>query len=129
MVLFGGLWVYSLVTGKNLKRYVELARSFMEAVSASLTVFGERYPNKTIDVMLAVIEIAKTAAAHAEQLFKNGSIDKEARKSAALEYAYAALELIGVKLTDSIRTIVDGAIEAACLLDIPHNTVPNTDNG
>ena len=78
------------------------------------------HPSDAIRVTLAIAEIASTATANAEQLFLNGSIGKNERKEAARKYVYAALDAIGIEVNDTIRLIVDGAIEAACLLDVPH---------
>lgn len=112
--------MYSYVAGKNLRKYVELASTALNTASDALTVWNGAFPSDAAGMALAFFEIAKVAAANAEQLFLNGSIGQDERKQAAKDYAYAALEVIGVELTDSIRRIVDGAIEAACLLDIPH---------
>lgn len=105
-----------------MRRYIGLASALLDTASDALESIREIVPNDTVELAMAVIEVAKTAAAGAEQLWINGSIGKDERKAAALEYAFAALDAMGVELTDAIRKIVDGAIEAACLLDLPHNT-------
>lgn len=72
-------------------------------------------------MILAIFDIASIAAANAEQLFLTGKLAKNERKEAARNYVYAALTTMGVEVDDNIQMIIDGAIEAVCLFDIPHN--------
>lgn len=59
---------------------------------------------------------AKEAVQYAEQLFKNGSIDKEERILKATEYVKLVLKESGVDITPEREELIKGAIEASVVL-------------
>lgn len=87
----------------------------LDTAADALDAWNGAYPSDAGGLMLMILDISKTAAASAEQLWINGSIGKDERKQAAIDYVCAALTAMGIELTDAIRKLIDGAIEAACL--------------
>lgn len=49
----------------------------------------------------------------AEQLYKTSQIPEEQRKAEATQLVYICLQAAGVDVTEDMKRIIDGAIEAA----------------
>lgn len=75
--------------------------------------------NEVLRIITIVISTAIDAAGHAENLWLTGQIDKDARPAAAEEYIKTALKAAGIELTNSLSTIISGAIALTCYL-MPH---------
>lgn len=90
-------------TGKVLNAadyVVDTARGFFPGVPA-LAIVDE------------IIAWAKNGVEAAEQLYKTSNIESEQRKEKATEIVYQYIEAAGVEMTDDMRKIIDGSIEAA----------------
>lgn len=60
-----------------------------------------------------VIGWAQKAAEAAEQLYKTSQIEAGKRKEAATRLVYEFIAAAGIELDEDMKTIIDGAIEAA----------------
>lgn len=114
------MWVYTLVAGKRIGNYMDLTADILEDAQEAIRKLNAVMPVGTDDIALTILEIARSAALAAEQLFKSGAIDKKARKAVALDYAHSALAALDIDLSAPLAKMLDCGIEAACLLDIPH---------
>lgn len=66
-----------------------------------------------LNVVDKILEYANRAVDGAEQMYKASQIPKEKRKEAAEDIVYRALEAAGIEITDDLKTVIAGAIEAA----------------
>ena len=66
-----------------------------------------------LNVVDKILEYANRAVAGAEQMYKASQIPKEKRKEAAEDIVYRSLEAAGIEITDDLKTVIAGAIEAA----------------
>lgn len=60
-----------------------------------------------------ILEYADRAVASAEQMYKASQIPDDKRKEEATTLVYAFLEATGISVTDELKPIIDGSIEAA----------------
>ena len=58
-----------------------------------------------------ILDVAQKGVSAAEQLYKTSQIAEEQRKEK--EFVYKAINAAGVEITDDLKKIIDGAIEAA----------------
>lgn len=71
--------------------------------------------NAAISIIDKIIDYTKIGVEKAEQLYKINEITGDDRKPEAIKFVYESLELAGIELTDQVKAIVDGCIEAAVL--------------
>lgn len=60
-----------------------------------------------------ILDVAQKGVNAAEQLYKTSQIAEEQRKEEATKFVYNAITAAGVEITDEMKKIIDGAIEAA----------------
>ena len=83
-------------------------------------IWPERKELKIINtIMRAAIEAAETA----EKAWKMGNLAKDERNAYAKALVKETLRKIGVEITDKVAAIIDGAIEATCMI-LPHEKQP-----
>lgn len=74
------------------------------------------FPNvEAVKVIDKIVDYAEIGVAKAEQLYKIHQIEGDQRKAEATKFVYDNLEMAGIEITDQIKAIVDGCIEAAVL--------------
>lgn len=89
----------------------DLAISTMNTLTDTVKTL---FPGATgIDLVEKILEYAKKAVDSAEQLYLTSQIPEDQRKTEATQLVYVCLAAAGVTVTDDMRKIIDGAIEAA----------------
>lgn len=66
-----------------------------------------------IDLIDKILVYAQKAVDSAEQLYKSSQIPENQRKAEATQLVYICLQEAGVDVTEDMKKIIDGAIEAA----------------
>lgn len=66
-----------------------------------------------IDLIDKILVYAQKAVNSAEQLYLTSQIPEEQRKAEATKLVYICLQAAGVDVTEDMKKIIDGAIEAA----------------
>lgn len=66
-----------------------------------------------IDLIDKILVYAQKAVDSAEQLYKSSQIPESQRKAEATQLVYICLQEAGVDVTEDMKKIIDGAIEAA----------------
>lgn len=66
-----------------------------------------------IDLIDKILVYAQKAVDSAEQLYKSSQIPESQRKAEATQLVYICLQETGVDVTEDMKKIIDGAIEAA----------------
>lgn len=66
-----------------------------------------------IDLIDKILVYAQKAVDSAEQLYKSSQIPESQRKAEATKLVYICLQEAGVDVTEDMKKIIDGAIEAA----------------
>lgn len=100
--------VYSKVGINNIQIF--------EILKNTLSILGNINKNLDYqykDVMQLIIDYSKLAVSYAEQLYNNGTITADERKTTAIKYMEESLALQGIELDNRIRTLIDATIEAA----------------
>lgn len=85
--------------------------SAMDAVTDTLRTLFPATPG--LNLIDKILEYAARAVASAEQMYKASQIPEEKRKEEATTLVYAFLEAAGVTVTDELKPVIDGSIEAA----------------
>ena len=85
--------------------------SAMDTVTDTLKTLFPATPG--LDLIDKILEYANRAVASAEQMYKTSQIPEEKRKDEATALVYAFLEAAGVTVTEELKPIIDGSIEAA----------------
>ena len=85
--------------------------SAMDTVTDTIKTLFPATPG--LDLIDKILEYANRAVASAEQMYKTSQIPEEKRKDEATALVYAFLEAAGVTVTEELKLIIDGSIEAA----------------
>lgn len=116
------LMVLAYFKKKDYIKYSHLITPILNALNGVLKAVGNIFPgNKVITNIVTVISAGIEAAGYAENLWLQGEIDKTMRSQYAQQYIKILLEKAGIEVTDSINTIISGAIAITCYL-MPHYT-------
>lgn len=101
--------------------------SAMDTVTDTLKTLFPATPG--LNLIDKILEYASRAVASAEQMYKASQITEEKRKDEATALVYAFLEAAGVTVTEELKPIIDGSIEAAVFaLPKTHDDVSATLN-
>lgn len=119
-VIIIALYFVKRFTGIDILKSIVLSRPVIIALQAACdavyNIWPERKELKTVStVMRAAIEGAQIA----EKAWKLGNLPKEERNSYAKTLIKETLGNAGIDITPQISMIVDGIIEAVCMV-LPH---------
>lgn len=113
--------IVSYLKNFNYLKYSGIIRPVLTACLGVLNaVKGMQVDNKILCTICTVIEASIKATGYAEELWLNGSIDKENRAEEAEKYLQDILCEAGITITDQIRTIISGTIAFVCFI-MPHH--------
>ena len=73
-------------------------------------------PTNTKTTLDMIIDYSTQAVQYAEQLYKSGQLDKDARKEEAVKYIEDILKLSNIEITDDIEKLINATIESSVLL-------------
>lgn len=85
--------------------------SAMDTVTDTLRTLFPAAPG--LNLIDKILEYSSRAVASAEQMYKASQIPEEKRKEEATTLVYAFLEAAGVTVTDELKPVIDGSIEAS----------------
>ena len=112
LVLFHLLKKKGVATGQILNATLTGVQGANTLVDALKAIFPQ---NAIISIVDKIIDYAEIGVAKAEQLYKINEITGDDRKPEAIKFVYESLELAGIEVTEQVKAIVDGCIEAAVL--------------
>lgn len=116
-----GLIVLCYILGKDYFTYSDLITPVLDALLKVLKAVGGIFPDSSVIKAIGiVISSSIQAAGYAEELWIKGEINKELRPQYAQEYVLKLLDEAEIKVTDSITSIIEGAIALACYF-MPHH--------
>ena len=85
--------------------------SALDAVTDAVKAISPSFPG--LALIDKILEYSGKAVASAEQLYKTSIIPETLRKQEATNLVYKFLEAAGVEITEELRMVIDGAIEAS----------------
>lgn len=89
----------------------DLAISTLDSLTDTIKALFPNTPG--LDMVDKILVYAQKAVDSAEQLYKTSQIPEEQRKAEATQLVYICLQAAGVDVTEDMKKIIDGAIEAA----------------
>ena len=89
----------------------DLAISALDSLTDTIKALFPHTPG--LDMVDKILLYAQKAVDSAEQLYKTSQIPEEQRKAEATQLVYICLQAAGVDVTEDMKRIIDGAIEAA----------------
>lgn len=99
----------------------------MDTVTDTLKTLFPSTPG--LNMIDKILDYASRAVAGAEQMYKASQIPEDQRKKEATTLVYAFLEAAGITITDELKPVIDGSIEAAVFaLPKTHNDVSGSLN-
>jgi len=105
-----------IAKGVNVPGSIATAKSALNASDQILKVVDTVLPNNPAVEILKTIEAYATKGVKgAEQLYLSAQLAGDERNAKAQETIAAALTVLDVKVTPSIQTVIDGAVEAEVL--------------
>lgn len=117
LVVFPLLKKRGVNTGDILGATLTGVKGANELTDALKAIFPQ---SAVINIVDKIIDYAQIGVEKAEQLYKINEITGDERKLEAENFVYQSLELGGIEVTDQVKAIVDGCIEAA-VLGLGHN--------
>ena len=119
-VIIVTLYFIKKFTGVDVLKSIVMSRPVIAALQvacdAVYNIWPERKELKTVSVIMrAAIEGAQIA----EKAWKLGNLAKEERNAYAKTLIKETLDKAGIEITPQISMIVDGIIEAVCMI-LPH---------
>ncbi len=124
--VFGGIYIVlpaAIKKGVNVSGSLDMAQKVTSTASMIADGLDKVLPDsKALDVVQKIIEYSVEAVDAAEQMWKASQIEANERKEAAVKLTYDMLALANIDVTDQVKRVVDGAIEAAVLFT-PHEAL------
>ena len=99
--------------GVDVSGIIDKTNITVAALDTVVDLVKQLFPGAPMGIVERIMDYAKKAVEAAEQMYKASQIPAEERKLEATELVYKFLESAGVEVTEDVRRIVDGAIEAA----------------
>lgn len=125
LTVFGGICLlipYLVKKGINISGILVGTNSALDA--AGIVVDGVKTflpDNPSLCVVERIIDYAQKAVEAAEQMYKASQIAADERNAKATEIVYKLLEAADIEVTDKLKDVVDGCIEAAVFV-LPKTT-------
>lgn len=117
VVVFGGLAVvipYLVKKGINVSGVLNGTETVLTTADTVVDTLQGFFPEVPAFALIdKVIGWAQKAAEAAEQLYKTSTIAADQRKAEATKLVYEFIEAAGIELDDTMKKVVEGAIEAA----------------
>lgn len=100
--------------GVDLAGILSTSETVIEMVDGVTNTLEHLFPDvEAFEIIGSIVDWAREGAQAAEQLYKTSQIAAGERKAEATKLVYACIEAAGVELTDDLKRIADGMIEAA----------------
>lgn len=116
--------IVALFLNKDYLKYSGICKTVLNAVKLLLGAAGQIGLDKNaVEIATKIIQAAIEGTVEAENLWKQGQLDKEKRNEYAQTYIETTLAKAGINLNEQAHLIVNGVITLVCYL-LPHNTQP-----
>lgn len=127
-VIIAGLYIYKRFTGVDILKNIALLRPVIDAMAAAVAAVYKVLPHKeSEDIVEKIAKAAVKGAEMAEAAWKAGKLPKEERNAYAKKWIADTLFEAGIEITDQVKAIIDGAIEATCMI-LPHESGDKQEN-
>ena len=116
--------IVALFLNKDYLKYSGICKTVLNAVKLLLGAAGQIGLDKNaVEIATKIVQAAIEGTVEAENLWKQGQLDKEKRNEYAQTYIETTLANAGIDLNEQAHLIVNGVITLVCYL-LPHNTQP-----
>lgn len=116
--------IVALFLNKDYLKYSGICKTVLNAIKLLLGAAGQIGLDKNaVEVATKIVQAAIEGTVEAENLWKQGQLDKEKRNEYAQTYIETTLAKAGINLNEQAHLIVNGVITLVCYL-LPHNTQP-----
>ena len=116
--------IVALFLNKDYLKYSGICKTVLNAVKLLLGAAGQIGLDKNaVEIATKIVQAAIEGTVEAENLWKQGQLDKEKRNEYAQTYIETTLVKAGIDLNEQAHLIVNGVITLVCYL-LPHNTQP-----
>lgn len=116
--------VVALFLNKDYLKYSGICKTVLNAIKLLLGAAGQIGLDKNaVEIATKIVQAAIEGTVEAENLWKQGQLDKEKRNEYAQTYIETTLAKAGINLNEQTHLIVNGVITLVCYL-LPHNTQP-----
>ena len=116
--------IVALFLSKDYLKYSGICKTVLNAVKLLLGAAGQIGLDKNaVEIATKIVQAAIEGTVEAENLWKQGQLDKEKRNEYAQTYIETTLAKAGIDLNEQAHLIVNGVITLVCYL-LPHNTQP-----
>ena len=116
--------IVALFLNKDYLKYSGICKTVLNAVKLLLGAAGQIGLDKNaVEIATKIVQAAIEGTVEAENLWKQGQLDKEKRNEYAQTYIETTLSNAGIDLNEQAHLIVNGVITLVCYL-LPHNTQP-----
>ena len=116
--------IVALFLNKDYLKYSGICKTVLNAVKLLLGAAGQSGLDKNaVEIATKIVQAAIEGTVEAENLWKQGQLDKEKRNEYAQTYIETTLAKAGINLNEQAHLIVNGVITLVCYL-LPHNTQP-----
>lgn len=114
--------IVALFLNKDYLKYSGICKTVLNAVKLLLGAAGQIGLDKNaVEIATKIVQAAIEGTVEAENLWKQGQLDKEKRNEYAQTYIETTLAKAGIDLNEQAHLIVNGVITLVCYL-LPHNT-------
>lgn len=116
--------IVALFLNKDYLKYSGICKTVLNAIKLLLGAAGQIGLDKNaVEIATKIVQAAIEGTVEAENLWKQGQLDKEKRNEYAQTYIETTLAKAGIDLNEQAHLIVNGVITLVCYL-LPHNTQP-----
>lgn len=113
--------VASWILGKDYIAYSNIFSPIVKIIADVVRGISGMRPNSAVLKQLSIIlDASITATGQAEEMWKNGALEKSERAAHAENYILNTLKEANIEITDGVMDIIAGAIAFTCML-LPHS--------
>ena len=118
--IVAGLYVYKKITGKDVLRHVMLSRPVIKSLGVAVEAVYKMWPEKAVlKTVYIIMNAAIEGAEIAEKAWQMGNLEDDERNAYAKKLVKETLGKADIIVTPQIDMIVNGIIEAVCMI-LPH---------
>lgn len=118
--IFALIFVYEKTSGRGLFVKITNGRPVLEALKLLVKACAGVFPSAYFDKAVVILEACIDSTVTAEDMWKSGEIEKEARAGYCELLIASALKHAGIEVTEQVQDVITGAVAIVCML-MPHS--------
>lgn len=113
-------YIIMRATKKDFLPYLKTVYPVISALYKILEISYGVFPNATLQKIITIVKTGMEGVTKAEELWKIGDLEKEAREKYAKMYIIEMLNTANITVNETVETIINAVIKLTCAI-LPHS--------